>query len=168
MDKALGRFPDRIIGEENDPYLLRWHVIPRNKFFNIYLHKFCKSDEDRALHDHPWLFNFSILLKGTYLEHVFKKRRGIYARSSLPGSKKIMRKAFSFSGLKFRWGKAPHRVELLRSASLVDTFENPVWTVFITGPTVREWGFYCPQGWRHWKIFTNPTSGGNKTGRGCE
>jgi len=43
-----------------------------------------------------------------------------------------------------------------------------VWTVFITGSVVREWGFYCRQGWRHWKEFVQQIPGGNKIGRGCE
>lgn len=28
------------IGGEDDPYLLRWYLIPRNKRLNIYLHQF--------------------------------------------------------------------------------------------------------------------------------
>lgn len=155
IDKALGRYPDRIIGEKENPYLLRWHVIPRNRFFNIYLHKFCRSDDDRALHDHPWLFNASLLIKGEYIEHTPK--RWFYRRTGRPV---------------FRWGKAPHRVQLFRErwcgVAFAAPCEIPVWTIFITGPVVREWGFYCPSGWRHWKEFTDPTSNGNKVGRGCE
>ena len=158
IDKALGRYPDRIIGDASDPYLLRWYIIPRNRFFNIYLHKFCRSDDDRALHDHPWLFNASILLRGKYLEHTPK---GAFARRvGIPV---------------FRWGKAPHRVELekyyedfIPRWGMSFVREHPVWTIFITGPVVREWGFYCPSGWRHWIEFTDPTSNGNKVGRGCE
>ena len=41
----------KVIGKN---YLSRWHIIPRNRYFNIYLHKFVGSDDDRALHDHPW------------------------------------------------------------------------------------------------------------------
>lgn len=153
LDKALGRYPDRIIGSEDDPYLLRWHVIPRNRFFNIYLHKFCKSDDDRALHDHPWLFNVSVLLKGSYCEH-------------LTGGRKKHRKAGLFSGVKFRWGKSPHRVELLKDGYPYGK-EQPVWTLFVTGAIVREWGFYCPKGWRHWKEFVKITEKGNERGAGC-
>jgi hypothetical protein len=163
IEKALGRWPDFVIGDVDNPYLLRWYVIPRNRFFNIYLHKFCRSDDDRALHDHPWLFNFSILLEGTYHEH-------------LPGDKRVRRMAGKLSGFKFRWGKSPHRVKLLNN--VVQEFiprwglridgEEPVWTLFITGPKVREWGFYCPKGWRHWKDFVSVRPGGNDTGRGCE
>lgn len=45
---AQSRNPDFIIGGA-DPYMLRWWVIPRNKVFNIYLHRFLRSDDDRAL-----------------------------------------------------------------------------------------------------------------------
>jgi hypothetical protein len=65
---ADSRKPDFIIGGADEPYMLRWWVIPRNRFFNIYLHHFLRSDEDRALHDHPWL-NCSWLLDGRYTEH---------------------------------------------------------------------------------------------------
>ncbi len=65
---AASRPPDFIIGGKNDPYVRRWWIIPRNRFFNIYLHQFLHSDDDRALHDHPWV-NFSYLLRGGYLEH---------------------------------------------------------------------------------------------------
>lgn len=172
IEKALGRWPDFIVGDKDDPYLLRWYIIPRNKVFNIYLHKFCRSDDDRALHDHPWLFNCSILLRGSYFEHRFKQRKNEYARSTLPGITKKFRNAFSFV---FRWRKSPHRVELMPRVD-IDTngnrhyhpAEQPCWTIFITGPRVREWGFYCPKGWRHWKIFVADTDTGNTTGRGCE
>lgn len=153
IEQALGRWPDFIVGDTENPYLLRWFIIPRNRFFNIYLHKFCRSDDDRALHDHPWLFNCSILIDGAYYEHF------------LNGKKKF-RRAGTLSGLKFRFGKAPHRVQLLENS--FTTLENPCWTIFITGPRVREWGFYCPKGWRHWKMFVANTDTGNTTGRGCE
>jgi hypothetical protein len=138
------REPDFIIGDVQDPYLLRWFVIPRNRIFNIYLHKFLKSDDDRALHDHPWLFNVSILLKGSYREHRLNKKTKLRKRLRIY----------------FRWGKAPHRVELVEG--------KPVWTLFITGSIVRDWGFYCPKGWVHWKKFVAVREGGNQVGQGCD
>ena len=63
VEKALCRTPDLVIGGWDDPYLLRWWLIPRNRWFNVYLHLFLRSDDDRALHDHPW-FNLSFLLEG--------------------------------------------------------------------------------------------------------
>jgi hypothetical protein len=131
------RSPDMRIGRD---YLDRWWLIPRNRLMNIYLHKFTNSDDDRALHDHPW-WNLSILLKGSYREH-------------FQGFRKIRRAG----DLIFRSAKTAHRIEVL---------EGPVWTIFITGPKVRSWGFLCPKGWRHWREFTSPLDSG-QIGRGCE
>lgn len=142
---ATSRKQDFTIGEEDDPYLLRWWVIPRNHIFNIYLHKFMRSDEDRALHDHPWV-NLSILLEGEYVEHTISAG-GI--------NKRVRRKAGEF---KFRWPWAAHRIEI----------DKPCWTLFITGPRVRDWGFHCPNGWRIWTEFVSHHKGRNHIGRGCE
>lgn len=145
---AMRRPPDFVIGGHERPYLLRWYVIPRNRWFNVYLHHFRRSDDDRALHSHPWLFNASLLLDGCYIEH------------TAAGPK------FSDRGdWRFRWGASFHRVQLLRSLVLGKEFA--AWTLFITGPKVREWGFACPKGWRHWREFTSPHDGGS-IGRGCE
>lgn len=137
---TIHRAPDFVIGDAGDPYLNRWWIIPRNAWFNIYLHEFVRSDDDRALHDHPWV-NLSILLRGSYLEHF------------LDGRVK-MRKAWR------PW--APWRL----------TFRFPkearVWTLFITGPKVRTWGFHCPRGWIPWTEFVEQTPGGNKAGKGCD
>ena len=141
LNWAQSRAPDFVIGGIADPYLLRWYLIPRNPVLNIYVHHFLRSDDDRALHGHPWAFNCSILMQGKYLEHtpdgVFLRRVG---------------------DSKFRWGVAPHRVELTT---------GPCWTLFITGPRVREWGFYCPQGWVSWQKFTAKDDKG-AIGKGCE
>src|ERR1700722_14934819 len=52
----------------NQPFLRRWFVIPKNRWLNIYYHNFVRSDDDRALHDHPWA-NLSHLVHGAYIEH---------------------------------------------------------------------------------------------------
>ena len=92
------RPPDYIIGGKEQPYMLRWWVIPRNRWFNIYLHYFLRSDDDRALHDHPW-FNVSILLDGGYTEHTIAEG-GVNVR-----------KEYSAGAIKFRRAKAAHRVD---------------------------------------------------------
>lgn len=143
---ARARKPDFIIGGAERPYLRRHWLLPRNKLFNVYVHEFLRSDDDRALHDHPWLFNASWLIDGRYIEHTVAAG-GI--------SHRTLRAAGAF---KFRWGGAPHRVEL---------FDGPCWTVFFTGPRVREWGFHCPEaGWIHWKQFTAADDKG-AVGPGC-
>jgi hypothetical protein len=143
---ARARQPDFVIGGPAAPYLRRHWLLPRNRFFNVYVHEFLRSDDDRALHDHPWLFNASWIIAGMYIEH------------SPRGSALRWRGDF-----KFRWGAAPHRVELL------DDFIGssvPCWTVFITGPVVRTWGFHCPKGWVPWREFVDDRDAG-VVGKGC-
>ena len=35
------------VSEPDTVYLLRWHLIPRNRFFNVYLHRMLNSDEGK-------------------------------------------------------------------------------------------------------------------------
>lgn len=149
---AARRPPDFVIGGADKPYLRRWWVIPRNRFFNVYFHEFCRSDDDRALHDHPWL-NLSWVLEGGYHEWVPGPRPDIY--------RLITRRA---GDVAFRLPTALHPIELLR---VDDGPELPVRTLFVTGPAVRDWGFRCPQGWRPWQEFVSPTDKGG-IGRGCD
>jgi len=162
---AERRPPDVVIGGEADPYMRRWWVIPRNKRFNIYLHHFCRSDDDRALHDHPW-WNASLLLKGSYREVV-----PVDPASPAGETKALLRGEGDF--VFRRSGTMSHRIELYPAqrwsrAWTPETFgERPVWTLFITGPNVRTWGFHCPKGWVPWREFTNPADDGRTVGRGC-
>lgn len=153
---------DFVIGGSARPYLRRWFVIPRNPVFNVYLHEFLRSDDDRALHDHPWL-NVSILLRGEYVEHTIAAG-GIEHRQH-----------FKAGQWRLRWtGRIAHRIELLRSVYAIGNGPAkffgaplPCWTLFITGPRYRQWGFHCPQrGWVHWEEFTAPEDKGS-IGKGC-
>ena len=135
------RAPDVVIGGTERPYLKRWHVIPRNRLFNVYLHQFLRSDDDRALHTHPWA-NASCLLRGRYLEHlasgrVVERRQGRW----------VVRLS----------GRIAHRIEL---------HDGLVWTLFLTGPRYQEWGFLCPKGFVHWKDFTSASQRGSGD-KGC-
>jgi hypothetical protein len=149
LARPFWREPDFYIGGKENPYLLRWWVIPRNRLFNIYLHKFLRDDDDRALHDHPWV-SLSVILKGGYVEHTASGVRRRYVGIIV-----------------FRRAKHAHRIELLRQHIRLGRIIVPAWTLFITGPRIREWGFHCPQGWRHWKEFTSEVDSGN-VGKGCE
>lgn len=134
------RPPDVVIGSPSTPYMRRWWVIPRNPIFNVYLHQIVRSDDDRALHDHPW-WNMSIILRGGYVEHTPK---GQFQRNE--------------GAVVFRGGKAAHRLEITGS---------PAWTLFITGPRFREWGFHCPHGWVPWAKFVSPDNQ-HQRGKGCD
>jgi hypothetical protein len=145
--KMADRQPDYVIGGWENPYMFRWWIIPRNRFFNIYLHCIVRSDDDRALHDHPWL-NCSILINGRYIEHTIE-----------PGGieRRVERKAGS---IVWRRPTAAHRLEVLNGEGAI--------SLFITGPRVRDWGFHCPQaGWVHWQDFTSGDNGA-LIGKGCD
>ena len=122
--KKLGRY--RLIKDrlDNEPYLERYYLFlkDRNNFpFNIFLHKFLKSDPD-DLHDHPWSYT-TFILWGGYWEYT---ETGKYWRGPLS----------------FRHASANtlHRVEL-------DENVTNCWTLFIPGKKVREWGFKTDIGW---------------------
>lgn len=138
------RPPDFVIGEPAAPYILRWWILPRNRWVNIYLHNIQRSDDDRALHDHPWV-NFSLLLRGMYLEHTTD---GVRLRVA--------------GDVVCRSTKMAHRLQLVDGRG--------AWSLFITGPTMRTWDFHCPQGWRSWKVFTAHNEDGHsgRIGRGCD
>jgi hypothetical protein len=146
--------PNFIIGDPADPYMKRWWVIPRNAQFNVYLHQILKSDTDEALHDHPF-DNTSFLLKGGYGEvmpvfnspdYTFKADAPTQTRIRIAGD------------VVERSARDPHR--------LILTNDEPCISLFITGPIIREWGFYCPKGWTHWKDYSATANAGQK-GLGC-
>lgn len=112
--------PHKVIGPLDNPYMYRWFIFKVGKLPRVYLHRFLRSDEDRALHNHPWWF-VSILLRGSYIEH----NRGGPVRRSAP--------SIAYRGLDH-----DHRVELVPG--------KPVWTLFITGPVRQPWGFWCTNG----------------------
>lgn len=133
------REPDLTIGSEEDPYLKRWWVIPRNPVFNIYLHNIIRPDDD-VLHDHPW-WNISIVLKGGYVETTHK---GAFTRRA--------------GSVVFRFAKALHSLAPLEDC----------WSLFITGPRFRVWGFACPKGWIPYYVFKayEPGTSGTTVNRG--
>ena len=116
----------RVIGTD---YLTRYCLIPANKYCNIYLHHFIGSDEEGMFHDHPW-WSVSFMLKGCFVEHC----PGKSARTVSPGS------------INFRGPFYMHRLEL----------KKPAWTLFITGPETRDWGFVDEnKGWEHHKKYSD-------------
>lgn len=135
------RPPDFIIGGADNPYMRRWFLIRRNRLCNIYLHNIRRSDDDRALHDHPWV-SMSFCLKGAMHEMT-------------PDGVRLVTRG----DVVFRRAKSAHRLILGGGVEC--------WTLFITGPTIRSWGFHCPQGWRHWRDFVASSDTGS-VGRGCD
>ena len=112
-------------------YLTRWMLLPRNNWFNIYLHKYTGSDPGRDLHDHPW-HSVSFLLQGRLFEEYLDRRGAATAR-------RIAR----FWPV-YRAPAHTHRISLKSPAA---------WTLFIVGRRVRDWGFHTAAGWVPWQKY---------------
>jgi hypothetical protein len=137
LPRLLSGKPHQVIGDPDAPYLLRWYVLPRNQHINIYLHHFQRSDDPRALHDHPWAF-VSILIAGSYAEITDST-----STLRTPGTIAIRRAVHR------------HRIQLPTNP---DGTERSCWSVIITGPRRRQWGFWCPSRhgvhrFIHWRQF---------------
>lgn len=107
----------------NEPYLTRT-VFRRVLGLRPLLHKFHRPDNDRALHNHPWKWSLSIILCGSYTE----ERLDLHT-----GTTDIRRLRF----FNFLTEHDYHRVSELH---------GNVWTLFITGPRIQDWGFMTPAG----------------------
>ena len=149
---AFRRPPDFVIGGPENPYLRRWHLL-KTRWLRVYVHQILRDDDDRALHDHPWR-NATWVLETGYLEVTPSGRRELRAPGDL-----VVRRA-----------EAAHRIELLENR---DGAPLTAWSLFVTGRKTREWGFHCPRGWRHWRVFAEnivDETGQvhSRVGRGCE
>lgn len=128
---AARRPPDEVIDRGGSPYINRWYLIRCRWLFNLYLHQVLRSDDDAALHDHPWA-NATVVLRGGYIEETIRAG-GIHRR--------VERRAGS---VKARLPWTAHRLELCG---------GPCWSLFATGPKTRAWGFHCRDGWVHWREY---------------
>lgn len=133
------------------PYLTRWHLVPENNRYNVYLHKFMSSDFDEALHDHPWS-SIGVLVKGSYKEWVPKN-----ATEWTIGSRELVCHTREPFRPIYRDPETVHKIELIN--------DSPVWTLFLTGPTVRSWSFWCDKGPVDHKDFLDEL--GTSVGIGC-
>lgn len=88
--------------------------------FNLYLHRFHRSDDDGALHNHPWRWSLSFILAGGYSE---ERRVGDAVVRRL-----VKPLRFNFIG-----GDTFHRVDLI---------ETDAWSLFFVGPKVGTWFFW--------------------------
>lgn len=150
--------PDQTIGGSSNPYMKRWFLSRDEGKGRRYLHHILRADDDRALHDHPW-WNISIVLIGGYVE--VEPRRN--------GDPVLIRKWRGPGSVVFRRASQRHRIELPDPEfpdHPVKTAPLSCWSLFITGPKSRDWGFWCsPSKWVHWRDFTSDHIA---SGKGCQ
>lgn len=104
------------LGRDTCPYMRRW--VLNAHFFSLRVHHWYSSDDHRAYHDHPWWF-LTLVLCGSYTDTSDEGRDRL-----MPGW--------------FRFRRADHRHTVV-----VDP--GGCWTVMLTGPVSRRWGFW-PKG----------------------
>ena len=87
----------------------------------------------------PWLWNASILLSGRYWEETVVAGGVHHVALRRTGSAVL------------RIGPAPHRLEVRCGIA---------WSLFLTGPKLRSWGFHTRERWVHWREYTDPADPG--------
>lgn len=100
------------LGLPECPYVIRWRI--EFPFGSVRLHHWLAPDDDRAFHDHPWWF-WTIVLKGGYIDKSPDGIDHLWAGSC-------------------RYRKAEHRHTVIP--------DPEAWTLLVTGPPVRAWGFW--------------------------
>lgn len=133
-----------IVNCERQAYLHRWFVI-RTERFALFIHKFVRSDEDRALHDHPWSFLVVPIWRG-YVEH--SDREEVTFEPDGTQLRKVTllrpskRRVWPILGARFRRAEYRHRVELIDG--------KPSWSLFFRFRSRRTWGFWPTSGFIAW------------------
>lgn len=122
--KRAVRIPHRVLtvkfneklGLPQCPYVIRWRI--ETPIGSLRVHHWISSDDDRAIHDHPWWF-LTFVVKGGYTDYS-------------PNRPDFMKAP----AVRFR--KAEHQ-------HTVFPHEGGCWTILITGRPLRKWGFW-PKG----------------------
>jgi len=125
---------------DNDPYLYRWTLRKRSDGGRVYLHYFARSDDDAALHSHPWTGHSTILAWGYREERRFKtpvpgwwfsKAERWIAKDGYM----VLSRPFVFLDENSLEAATFHRIDLLRP-------DKGCWTLFEVGPYEKSWGFW--------------------------
>lgn len=101
------------LGLDECPYVIRW--IAETPWLSVRVHHWIASDDPRGHHDHPWSFLTFVL-------------RGGYEDRSPDGTDYLKAPAVRFRS-------ALHR-------HYVYPDEDGCWTLLLTGPIIRPWGFW--------------------------
>lgn len=152
LRKLLDKIPHFDITRNTDGtgelYLRRYFLL-RSKLGNVYLHNIVRCDKDPDPHDHPWDF-VSVLLRGGYEEFVYDRHATCsidVGRDALWPLARAWRYAPSFA---FRRAETVHQIKQVRPNT---------WSLVITGPIARRWGFWPNAEWQHWRAYLGLPAG---------
>jgi hypothetical protein len=102
------------LGLPECPYVHRWRLELRGAG-SLRVHHWTGNDDNRAFHDHAWWF-WTLVVKGGYTDNH-------------PGGFEILRApALRYRPAEYQHAVFPH--------------EGGAWTILLTGPKVRNWGFW--------------------------
>jgi hypothetical protein len=154
LAKFTPYFP--IKNKDGSPYMDRyWVIFPRWWLggWGVRLHEILSSDDDRALHDHPWRFG-SIILKSGYFEVL-----GAFDTNDAAVGERYRHDAdypvdafVAYEKQTRKWVIGRHLGVGDVNIAQPDTFhrlrlyspygkEQPAVTLFFSGPPVQKWGF---------------------------
>lgn len=107
------------LGLPECPYVIRWRVEARG-LGSVRLHHWLGPDDDRAFHDHPWWF-VTFVIKGGYTDR--NQAGDGHTRNDRVQAPAV------------RYRPALHRHTVIPD-------RGGAWTVLVTGPRSRTWGFW--------------------------
>jgi hypothetical protein len=128
--------------------LFNWHG------WQLCLHKWWRSDEDRALHDHK-SDNISIILSLEGFAEIVRTYACSYAmkRPTVEAVNCNIRDRGYFDSIHHRWPFVPHFRRAETPHRVVLYSRKPVWSLWFRWPPIRRWGFHCPKGWVDADVF---------------
>jgi hypothetical protein len=99
-------------------------MFPRVFGVRLFLHHIHRPDHDRDMHNHPWAWACSLILRGSYDE---ERPRPCHHAGECARTATRRVRWFNYIS-----GEQLHRITKLH---------GDVWTLFFSGPRIAEWGF---------------------------
>lgn len=109
---------EKLTCANGDVYVRRWYM--ETPWGSIRLHHWLHSDDDRAMHDHTWAFT-TLILRGGYTDMSPSGREHLVA------------------------GQMATRLPRHKHTVVVDS--GGCWSLLVTGPKIRAWGFWRKGKW---------------------
>lgn len=117
------------LGKSECPYAFRWRL--DFYWFSFRLHKWLRSDDKRAFHNHPWHF-ITFILKGGYKD-VVRAPEWSHGTVSYEPLGTLLDGSFK----KLAWRNKDHQHYVS-----IEPLTSPVWTFIITFGAPRKYAFW--------------------------